>query len=140
MEIFEGSALLTETGIWLVWKYVRVSLEKSLTRHGADQNRHCGAGCISGCPSGPPPTSSATAPRSDGQCGAVSSELHRESLVLTFQKFGGATCDPKGQYGGCCSQYGWVMVLIVFPFRSLLAVYTYHLPDHLFLKILWIYP
>ncbi|PVH78473.1 carbohydrate-binding module family 18 [Cadophora sp. DSE1049] len=53
---------------------------------------HCGAGCISGCPSTPPPTNSGVAPRGDGQCGA---------------KFGGATCDPKGPYGGCCSEYGF---------------------------------
>ena len=33
------------------------------------------------------------APRSDGRCGTA---------------FGGATCDPKGAYGGCCSQYGYV--------------------------------
>ncbi|KAK7537308.1 glyoxal oxidase [Phyllosticta citribraziliensis] len=34
----------------------------------------------------------ATAPRTDGRCGA---------------SFGGATCDPKGSYGGCCSKYGY---------------------------------
>ncbi|KAL2065357.1 hypothetical protein VTL71DRAFT_3027 [Oculimacula yallundae] len=54
---------------------------------------HCGAGCITGCTA--PPTSTGpggTAPRSDGQCGA---------------KFGGATCDPKGAFGGCCSQFGF---------------------------------
>ncbi|RDL31534.1 DUF1929-domain-containing protein [Venustampulla echinocandica] len=33
-----------------------------------------------------------TAPRSDGRCGS---------------NFGGASCDPAGPYGGCCSQYGY---------------------------------
>ncbi|KAK7513250.1 glyoxal oxidase [Phyllosticta citriasiana] len=33
-----------------------------------------------------------TAPRTDGRCGS---------------SFGGATCDPKGQFGGCCSKYGY---------------------------------
>ncbi|KAI9050602.1 hypothetical protein LZ554_005761 [Drepanopeziza brunnea f. sp. 'monogermtubi'] len=46
---------------------------------------YCGTGCISGCPA-------PVAPRSDGQCGA---------------KYGGATCDPQGEFGGCCSQYGF---------------------------------
>jgi hypothetical protein len=32
-----------------------------------------------------------TAPRSDGLCGAA---------------YGGATCDPNGAFGGCCSAYG----------------------------------
>ncbi|KAK0111871.1 hypothetical protein ONS96_001139 [Cadophora gregata f. sp. sojae] len=36
---------------------------------------HCGTGCISGCTSIPPPTSSGVAPRADGQCGAVSLAL-----------------------------------------------------------------
>ncbi|KAK5114626.1 hypothetical protein LTR62_002198 [Meristemomyces frigidus] len=31
-------------------------------------------------------------PRDDGRCGSA---------------FGGATCDPSGAYGGCCSQAGW---------------------------------
>jgi hypothetical protein len=31
-------------------------------------------------------------PRADGRCG---------------ENFGGATCDPKGNYGGCCSSWGW---------------------------------
>ncbi|TVY58153.1 Aldehyde oxidase GLOX1 [Lachnellula cervina] len=54
---------------------------------------HCGAGCISGCKSGPdPPVSSGTAPRPDGQCG---------------KDFDDSTCDPKGPYGGCCSSYGF---------------------------------
>ncbi|KAK8234236.1 glyoxal oxidase [Phyllosticta capitalensis] len=38
------------------------------------------------------PSGTSTAPRSDGRCG---------------KDFGGATCDPKGAYGGCCSQYGY---------------------------------
>ncbi|KAF2502931.1 putative galactose oxidase [Lophium mytilinum] len=47
---------------------------------------HCGKGCSSGKvaePSSSPPP---------GQCG---------------KDFGGATCDPNGEYGGCCSQYGY---------------------------------
>ncbi|KAK0788112.1 hypothetical protein LTR75_012715 [Friedmanniomyces endolithicus] len=32
-----------------------------------------------------------TTPRTDGRCGS---------------DFSGATCDPKGAYGGCCSKYG----------------------------------
>lgn len=31
-------------------------------------------------------------PRPDGRCG---------------HDFGGASCDPNGPYGGCCSKYGW---------------------------------
>ncbi|KAF2109263.1 glyoxal oxidase [Lophiotrema nucula] len=68
---------------------------------------HCGTGCISGCTnsaasssvkvvaatsSAKPAATSAAAPRSDGRCG---------------KDFGGATCDPKGAYGGCCSSYGY---------------------------------
>ncbi|KAH8601633.1 glyoxal oxidase N-terminus-domain-containing protein [Bisporella sp. PMI_857] len=57
---------------------------------------HCGTGCISGCaPIPPPPTpsdSNTIPPRGDGLCGA---------------KNGGATCDPKGPFGGCCSQFGF---------------------------------
>lgn len=67
---------------------------------------HCNAGCISGCTKGASTTSvkkvqatssvkkaqasspAGTAPRDDGRCG---------------KDFGGATCDPKGAYGGCCS-------------------------------------
>ncbi|TVY23897.1 Aldehyde oxidase, partial [Lachnellula hyalina] len=48
-------------------------------------DNHCGDGCISGCK-----------PRPDGQCGT---------------KFGGAPCDPKGAYGGCCSSYGHVILI-----------------------------
>lgn len=33
-----------------------------------------------------------TSPRSDGRCGTG---------------FDDATCDPNGEYGGCCSQYGY---------------------------------
>lgn len=56
--------------------------------------QHCGVGCISGCSSGaPPPVNPGTTPRSDGRCGS---------------SFGGATCDPNGPYGACCSQYGYV--------------------------------
>ncbi|KAK1062000.1 hypothetical protein LTR74_010664 [Friedmanniomyces endolithicus] len=33
-----------------------------------------------------------TTPRTDGRCGS---------------DFSGATCDPKGAYGGCCSKYGY---------------------------------
>ncbi|KAF2817491.1 galactose oxidase [Mytilinidion resinicola] len=60
---------------------------------------HCGKGCSSGCRSIPankanaiPRASypSSTAP--PGRCG---------------KDFGGATCDPNGGYGGCCSQYGY---------------------------------
>lgn len=66
---------------------------------------HCGEGCLSGCNNGAEPSSvkpvatsskapaaSAVAPRADGRCG---------------KEFGGATCDPKGEYGGCCSSYGY---------------------------------
>ncbi|KAF2735174.1 glyoxal oxidase [Polyplosphaeria fusca] len=61
---------------------------------------HCGTGCISGCggaassvkSSTPSATAGATAPRDDGRCG---------------KDFAGATCDPKGAYGGCCSSYGY---------------------------------
>ncbi|CAL3967877.1 unnamed protein product [Diplocarpon coronariae] len=54
---------------------------------------YCGTGCISGCSQPPTPSPvSNTAPRGDGQCGA---------------KYGGATCDSMGAYGGCCSQYGF---------------------------------
>lgn len=34
--------------------------------------------------------------RDDGRCGSA---------------FGGATCDPNGPYGGCCSSYGFVLHL-----------------------------
>ena len=37
-------------------------------------------------------TGSSTAPRTDGRCG---------------QAFSGATCDPNGAYGGCCSSAGY---------------------------------
>ncbi|EPE31935.1 hypothetical protein GLAREA_12017 [Glarea lozoyensis ATCC 20868] len=37
------------------------------------------------------PTVQLRAVRDDGRCG---------------KDFGGATCDPKGAYGGCCSMYG----------------------------------
>ena len=50
---------------------------------------HCGDGCQSGCK---PTTADPTAPRPDGRCGSA---------------FGGATCDPAGAYGGCCSSYGY---------------------------------
>ena len=60
---------------------------------------YCGTGCLSGCTTTSPastavelPVASSTAPRSDGRCG---------------KDFGGATCDPKGAYGGCCSSYGY---------------------------------
>ena len=52
---------------------------------------HCGTGCQSGCSTPAAPTNP-TAPRSDGRCGS---------------SFGGATCDPNGAYGGCCSSYGY---------------------------------
>ncbi|KAI9724921.1 MAG: hypothetical protein M1812_000197 [Candelaria pacifica] len=50
---------------------------------------HClvSNGCQSGCTA-----SAATAPRADGRCGTA---------------FGGATCDPAGAYGGCCSSGGY---------------------------------
>lgn len=64
------------------------------------QEGHClpANGCQNGCaapaPSttapGPQPTSNA--PRDDGRCG---------------KEFGGALCDEKGPYGGCCSEYGY---------------------------------
>lgn len=41
---------------------------------------------------GPSPMASDTTPRSDGRCGS---------------DFGGATCQAGGQYGGCCSKYGY---------------------------------
>ena len=64
---------------------------------------HCGDGCLSGCNNGaepsvaqpaatPAPAPGAAAPRDDGRCG---------------KDFGGATCDAKGAYGGCCSSYGY---------------------------------
>ncbi|CBX94899.1 similar to glyoxal oxidase [Plenodomus lingam JN3] len=63
---------------------------------------HCGDGCQSGCnkdtpaPPAPKPstagTPAAAAPRDDGRCG---------------KDFGGASCDAKGPYGGCCSSYGY---------------------------------
>ncbi|ATZ50700.1 Bcgo1 [Botrytis cinerea B05.10] len=52
---------------------------------------HCGTGCLSGCTGGTT-TPSGTSPRSDGRCGSA---------------FGGATCDANGEYGGCCSSYGY---------------------------------
>lgn len=52
---------------------------------------HCGLGCVSECTLSSAVTANAE-PRSDGRCGA---------------SFGGATCDPSGAYGGCCSQYGY---------------------------------
>lgn len=63
---------------------------------------HCGDGCLSGCSNGaqpsvaapastPSPGSSSAGPHDDGRCG---------------KDFGGATCDAKGAYGGCCSSYG----------------------------------
>lgn len=39
-----------------------------------------------------------TAVREDGRCGRA---------------FGGATCDPEGSYGGCCSQQGCVLWYLV---------------------------
>ena len=64
---------------------------------------HCLAanGCQSGCstpatstgPTGSQGPTSSTAPRPDGRCGTA---------------FGGATCDPKGAFGGCCSSFGFV--------------------------------
>ncbi|RAL58849.1 hypothetical protein DID88_009158 [Monilinia fructigena] len=55
---------------------------------------HCGTGCLSGCTSGGSGTTtpSGAAPRSDGRCGTA---------------FDGATCDAKGEFGGCCSAYGY---------------------------------
>ncbi|KAH8723929.1 glyoxal oxidase N-terminus-domain-containing protein [Phaeosphaeriaceae sp. PMI808] len=64
---------------------------------------HCGDGCLSGCNNGAQPSSAqpvatptttpnAPGPRDDGRCG---------------KDFGGATCDAKGAYGGCCSSYGY---------------------------------
>lgn len=59
---------------------------------------HCSDGCQSGCGNDDPTaTPAATTPansgvRDDGRCG---------------KDFGGATCDPKGAYGGCCSEYGY---------------------------------
>ncbi|KAF2275068.1 DUF1929-domain-containing protein [Westerdykella ornata] len=53
---------------------------------------HCGTGCLSGCNGGGTTTPPATAPRADGRCG---------------KDFGGATCDPNGAFGGCCSAYGY---------------------------------
>ena len=38
------------------------------------------------------PRQGTTAPRPDGRCGSA---------------FNGATCDPTGPYGGCCSSYGY---------------------------------
>lgn len=52
---------------------------------------YCGTGCQSGCTTGGG-GGGGTAPRTDGRCG---------------KDFADATCDPNGQFGGCCSQYGW---------------------------------
>lgn len=68
---------------------------------------HClpANGCQNGCagtappatavlPTQPQPTTPTTggaAPRNDGRCG---------------KEFGGSTCDAKGAFGGCCSEYG----------------------------------
>ncbi|MCJ1437254.1 hypothetical protein MMC27_006640 [Xylographa pallens] len=61
-----------------------------------DTPAFCGTGCQSGCSaSSSSPISTPvnpTAPRSDGRCGNA---------------FAGATCDPNGPYGGCCSNYGY---------------------------------
>lgn len=60
---------------------------------------HClpSNGCQSGCRGSSTTTAggsspSGTSPRPDGRCGSA---------------FGGATCDPNGAYGGCCSSAGW---------------------------------
>lgn len=59
---------------------------------------HCGDGCLSGCankaadPPAQEPETPAVPARDDGRCG---------------KDFGGATCDAKGAYGGCCSSYGY---------------------------------
>lgn len=56
---------------------------------------HCGDGCQSGCGNTTPAQPSqpaGAAPRDDGRCG---------------KDFGGASCDAKGPYGGCCSSYGY---------------------------------
>lgn len=52
---------------------------------------HCGTGCQSGCSTPAAPTNP-TAPRPDGRCGST---------------VAGATCDPNGPFGGCCSAYGY---------------------------------
>lgn len=52
---------------------------------------HCGTGCQSGC-TGAAPVTDPTAPRSDARCGSA---------------FAGATCDPNGPFGGCCSSAGY---------------------------------
>ncbi|KAL8691921.1 MAG: hypothetical protein Q9224_004070 [Gallowayella concinna] len=54
---------------------------------------YCGTGCQSGCTTPAPPTNPGTAPRPDGRCGLA--------------EFNKATCDPNGQFGGCCSSYGY---------------------------------
>ena len=67
---------------------------------------HCGTGCVSGCTSSSSsvvsaaaaPSASSAAPRSDGRCG---------------KDFGGATCDPAGAYGGCCSEYGYASLVLL---------------------------
>src|SRR5436189_4066165 len=77
---------------------------------------YCGTGCISGCSgqavsssaTAASSTSSATTPRSDG---GYSRKLRfsRKSNSTAGRcgvDFGGATCDPAGPYGGCCSSYG----------------------------------
>ena len=51
---------------------------------------HCGDGCTSGCKL--VQSKDTTAPRGDGRCGST---------------YGGATCDLKGPFGGCCSVYGF---------------------------------
>jgi hypothetical protein len=58
---------------------------------------HCSEGCQSGCNKDPVATPADTTPaksgiRDDGRCG---------------KDFDGATCDPNGAYGGCCSEYGY---------------------------------
>ena len=67
---------------------------------------HCGAGCLSGC-SGAPPTGNNLDPRGDGLCGKVILlKNHIYSELIPSQEYGGAICDPRGIFGGCCSSHG----------------------------------
>lgn len=54
-------------------------------------------------PSSSSETVTTTAPRADGRCGVA---------------FDYAACDADGAYGGCCSEYGYVLLLSNKSFRE----------------------
>lgn len=48
-----------------------------------------------------------TDPRPDGLCGVVRVIPSADVVDANqIQNYDGATCDPNGPFGGCCSQYG----------------------------------